>query len=165
MSEKLSGWRGSEMLAGMIRSLEAARHRDIEPTRAGSPPQNHLDIFGWLCLDSELPGALRIGSILEQFDCVAPSQSLGVLRQSASRLRVQPGPVTACGGRNSSGEATSHLGAVNSQSCLHDAKRPTMTAYRYCAGIDCSRSLCFCSLGIKHRVLGATTKANAKTRK
>ena len=53
-----------------------------------------------------------------QIGIVFPLLRLAALRQSGLSLRVQPGPATACGGRNSLGEATS-AGAVNSQSCLH----------------------------------------------
>lgn len=106
------------MIAG-VPVIESAKSRVTEPfVRVASPRKIILAFLDALC---NTAGAKSFENETESriIDIAFPSLRLGALLQSV-KLRVQPGPATACGGRNSSGEATS-AGAVNSQRTLHAA--------------------------------------------
>ena len=87
-----------------------------------------------------------------EFEIDQPSRQIGIacplVRASRRAASTRIVPRSAAGsshrvrGQELVGEATS-AGAVNSQSCLCAATRPTMTAYRIYASRDCLPSLCF----------------------
>lgn len=94
------------------------------PWRVGTPRKIILAHFDALC-NSGVAKTFEYETESRQIGIteLRSSQRFGVLRQRGLNPGVQSGPVTACGDRSSLGEATSCLGAVNSQSCLHAAKR------------------------------------------
>lgn len=107
-------WRG-EMGVRAIPKQLPAKDFAMEPRREGSPSRFHLDRFDYLRLVCGCQGICSYGNTLDNSTGKFPlSLRFGVLRQSASRLRVQPGPAGFRPSGDSSGEQTS-AGACNSQ--------------------------------------------------